>query len=143
LLLGADLAAATGAELLAVHAFTDITESANAPHRRDEDWARLVAGAEAELDATVAAALPGYPKVRFRRQVLAGTTLRVLMDHAASARMIVVGRRGKRAPAGATVLGSTSRGLVESAPCPVVVPPAVATGVGVAAGRDGAGLLVR
>jgi nucleotide-binding universal stress UspA family protein len=126
--LGADLAAATGAELLALHAFTDMTESGGTPHRRREDWARLVEEAQEELAATAAAALVDCPTIRFRHLVVAGTTLRVLMDHAESARMIVVGQRDERAPAGEMVLGSTSRGLVEFAPCPVVVLPAAPAG---------------
>jgi nucleotide-binding universal stress UspA family protein len=124
--LGADLAAATGAELLAVHAFTDVSEAGGAPHRRHGAWAALVAQAESELDETVAGALESCPKVRFRRDVVAGTTLRVLMDLAGTARMIVVGQRDERAPAGEMLLGSTSRGLVEFAACPVIVSPAAA-----------------
>jgi nucleotide-binding universal stress UspA family protein len=41
--------------------------------------------------------------------------------------MIVVGQRDERALEGEMRLGSTSRGLVESAPCPVVVSPASAS----------------
>jgi nucleotide-binding universal stress UspA family protein len=125
---GADLAAAAGAELLAVHAFTDVSEAGGAPHRRHDAWAALVAQAETELGETVAGALGACPKVRFRREVVAGTTLRVLMDLAGTARMIVVGQRDERAPAGEMLLGSTSRGLVEFAPCPVVVSPAAKDG---------------
>jgi nucleotide-binding universal stress UspA family protein len=124
LVLGADLAAATGAELVAVHVFSDVTEAGGAPHRRHEDWARLVAETEDELEQTLVQALEGCPKVRFRRMVLAGTTLQVLMDYARSARVVVVGQRDERAPRGEMLLGSTSRGLVEFAPCPVVVLPA-------------------
>jgi nucleotide-binding universal stress UspA family protein len=127
--LGTDLAAATGAELLAVHAFTDISETGGAPHRR-QDWARLVVEAEEELDAALASAVEHGPKVRSRRDVVAGTTLRVLMDLAGSARMIVVGQRDERVASGAMLLGSTSRGLVQFAPCPVVVVPATARAEG-------------
>jgi nucleotide-binding universal stress UspA family protein len=137
LVLAADLAAATGGELLAVYAFTDVTGSGGAPHRRHEDWARLVAEAEADLDATVAAALTECPRIRFSRRVVAGTTLGVLMDHARSARMIVVGQRDERAPAAEMVLGSTSRGLVEFAPCPVVVLPASSHGTADVLGGPG------
>jgi nucleotide-binding universal stress UspA family protein len=134
LVLGADLAAAVGGELLAVHAFTDVTGSGGAPRRRHEDWARLVAEAAADLDATVAAALTRCPRIRSSRRVVAGTTLGVLMDHAGSARVVVVGQRDERAPAGEMVLGSTSRGLVEFAPCPVVVLPVTAGRSGVVTG---------
>jgi nucleotide-binding universal stress UspA family protein len=132
LVLGADLAAATGADLLAVHAFTDVSASGGSPHRRQEDWARLVAEAEAELEQTAAAAIADRPQVRFSYRVVAGTTLRVLIDQAESARAVVVGQRDERSPAGEMVLGSTSRGLVEFAPCPVVVLPATASGAGAA-----------
>lgn len=126
LLLGADLAAATGAELVAVHAFTDMTEYGSAPHRRHTSWQQLVAEAEADLEEAEAAALDECPMVEFHHRVVEGTTLRVLMDQAEDARVVVVGQRDDRAPAGEMVLGSTSRGLVEFAPCPVVVLPATA-----------------
>ena len=126
--LGVELAAAIGAEVLAVHAFTEMSEAGGAPHRRHEDWAQLVATAEAELDETVERVVEGCPDVQVRREVVAGTTLGVLMDLAGTARVIVVGQRDERAPVGEMVLGSTSRGLVEFAPCPVVVSPAAARG---------------
>jgi nucleotide-binding universal stress UspA family protein len=132
--LAADLAAATGAELLAVHAFTDMTES----HRRHEGWNRLVAEAETELEATLSAALDDCPMIPFRQLVVPGTTLGLLMDHAEDARMIVVGQRDERAPAREMVLGSTSRGLVEFAPCPVVVLPATSVEGDPAAGMRAA-----
>lgn len=122
--LGAELAAAFAAELLAVHAFTDVDESGGTPHRRHEDWPELVAQAEAELDAVMTQAAQRWPQVRLRRDVVAGTTLSVLMDRASTARAIVVGQRGEHAPVGKMLLGSTSRGLVEFAPCPVVISPA-------------------
>ncbi|WP_214401404.1 universal stress protein [Pseudonocardia lacus] len=86
----------------------------------------MVAEAGTELDDALARALDDRPEVRFHRRVEAGTALRVLMDHAASARMIVVGQRDERAPVGEMLLGSTSRGLVEFAPCPFVVLPTAA-----------------
>ena len=124
--LGADLALATGAELLAVRAFTEVDGSGTAAHLRHEDWAQLVAIAGTEVDEALTRVLEHRSGVRFRREVVAGTTLRVLMDLARTARMIVVGQRDGRGPAGVMRLGSTSRGLVEFAPCPVVVSPAAA-----------------
>jgi nucleotide-binding universal stress UspA family protein len=50
--------------------------------------------------------------------------LRALMHLAREARLLVVGHRGHR-PARGVGLGSTSRALVEFAPCPVVVTPPV------------------
>jgi nucleotide-binding universal stress UspA family protein len=104
-----------------VHAFTDVSTSGGHPHRVREGWGTLVAHAEAALDEVVDAAERRHPRVRFRRLVVAGTALTVLIQEAATARMVVVGQRDERVPTGPMVLGSTSRGLVEFAPCPVVV----------------------
>ncbi|HZG91418.1 MAG TPA: universal stress protein [Pseudonocardia sp.] len=137
--LGAEVALAAGAEVLAVHAFTDVSEAGGALRRRHEGWGAIVADARAELDRVAAAAQERHPDVRIRCSVEEGTALRVLLDHAETARALVVGQRDQQAPAGEMLLGSTSRGLVEFAPCPVVVCPASAgRGATTAASRAGA-----
>jgi nucleotide-binding universal stress UspA family protein len=45
--------------------------------------------------------------------------LRALLDHSVGARLVVVGHRGRTTARG--LLGSTARGLIRSAPCPVIV----------------------
>jgi nucleotide-binding universal stress UspA family protein len=60
-----------------------------------------------------------HPDLDVERRVLNDTALRALLEQARDARMIVVGHRDRESVVGR--LGSTSRGLVEFAPCPVVV----------------------
>lgn len=55
-----------------------------------------------------------------------GTALRTLLDLAVSARVLVAAPRGAARPPSSDdgmLLGSTSRGLVGFAPCPVVLAP--------------------
>ncbi len=93
MLLGAELAAGSGAALLAVQAVTEVTDGVGAPRGRDTGWAELCAAAERSVDAQVALVRERYPDVRVDGSVVAGTALPVLLDQAATARMIVVGRR--------------------------------------------------
>jgi nucleotide-binding universal stress UspA family protein len=54
-----------------------------------------------------------------QRHPVDDTAMRALLEQAKDTRVVVVGHRGGASAAGR--LGSTSRGLVEFAPCPVVV----------------------
>jgi nucleotide-binding universal stress UspA family protein len=121
LLLGADLAESLGARLVAAHMWADIVPGPHGGARRSrqdenvlaEEGARLL---DTELDL-VAAAHPALPVERILAEDAA---LRALMHRASSARMLVVGYRGRH-EVGGMMPGSTSSGLVEFAPCPVVV----------------------
>jgi nucleotide-binding universal stress UspA family protein len=118
--LAADLAAASGAHLVAVHAWTDVVGDASGGVRRvDSSDAELVAHARELLDVFAERARDRHPDLAVERHPVNDTALRALLEQAAGARMVVVGHRGKEAAAAR--LGSTSRGLVEFAPCPVVV----------------------
>jgi len=101
--LAGELAAGLGAGLVVVHA------------RSDTAGGRADLGLEEQLQRVV----PGLP---VERRIVADTALRALLDLAGTARMVVVARRG-HVPAAGVRLGSTTRGLVEFAPCPVVVAP--------------------
>jgi len=70
------------------------------------------------LDVLVKPVLERHADLDVERRVVNDTALRALLDQARDARMVVVGHR-RAAVIGR--LGSTSRGLVEFAPCPVVV----------------------
>jgi nucleotide-binding universal stress UspA family protein len=87
-------------------------------HRAAESAAELAAVAAQRLDRCLAPVQVAYPALPVERVVVDDTALRALLERAADARMLLVGhRRGHRAGR----LGSTSRGLVGFAPCPVVV----------------------
>lgn len=76
------------------------------------------------VDQALAAA--GSPDVAIERVVTAGAPVRSLLDAAATADVVVVGRRGA---GGFTrlLLGSVSEKVARHAPCPVVVCPADAS----------------
>jgi nucleotide-binding universal stress UspA family protein len=114
LLLAADVAVALGARLDAVHA------CAGEPR----------AAAEALLDAELAAVAQAHPGLPVEREIVEDTPVRPLIDRADGARMLVVGQRGHVPEPTMLHPGSTSRALVEFAPCPVVVTSVVGTVAG-------------
>jgi nucleotide-binding universal stress UspA family protein len=61
-----------------------------------------------------------HPELPIERRVVADGPLSALLDVGLGARLIVVGSRGVRTQTG-MLMGSTSRGLVEFCPCPVLV----------------------
>ena len=72
----------------------------------------------ARLDRCLRPVREANPGLPIERHVVDDTALRALLEQAAQARVVVVGhRRGSDG----RHLGSTSRGLVAFAPCPVVV----------------------
>lgn len=121
----ADLAATLGARLVGTRVWSDVVAASDGTaHRRTEEWPVLEAEARDLLDVELARVTAARPGIEVQRDVDEDSPLRALLDRADTARMIVVGHR--RLPAsgpGGTgmLLGSTSRGLVEFAGCPVVV----------------------
>jgi nucleotide-binding universal stress UspA family protein len=118
--LAGELAGALGAGLVAVHAWSDVQSSAGGLHRASESCTALADEAASGLDEQlerVASRLTGVP---VERRLVDGTPVRALLEMAATARMVVVAQRDD-GPAAGVHLGSTGRGLVEFAPCPVVV----------------------
>jgi nucleotide-binding universal stress UspA family protein len=119
--LAADIGGSLGAGLLAVHTWSDVAAGAGGGvHRDSATWAELSDHAERTLDEQLARTAAHRGAVSLERRLVAGTPLRALLDLAGAARVVVVAQRGHTPPAGVQ-LGSTSRGLVEFAPCPVVV----------------------
>jgi nucleotide-binding universal stress UspA family protein len=118
--LAAELAAAFGARLVAVHAWTDVVADASGGlHRSAASGTELAARAAELLDTRLTPVQDRHPGVVVERHVVNDTALNATLDQAREARTLVVGHRS--AVAATSRLGSTSRGLVEFAPCPVVV----------------------
>jgi nucleotide-binding universal stress UspA family protein len=118
--LAAALAAASSARMIAVYAWTDVVADASGGlHRTRADGTELAGRAVELLDALVKRLGDRHSDLDVERRVVNDTALRALLEQARDARMIVVGRRDRASVVGR--LGSTSRGLVEFAPCPVVV----------------------
>ncbi|MFC4944917.1 universal stress protein [Pseudonocardia sp. GCM10023141] len=139
LALAADLASSLGAGLVAVHTWSDVVAGPDGAARRCvADAPALAAAASATLIAELAPVLAAHPDLPVERHVVGDTPLRALLTAARRARMIVVGQRGHRPPAG-MLLGSTSQALVEFAPCPIVVTRADPESLVVVSGADVAG----
>lgn len=119
--LAAELAEGWGAALLVVHTWRDVAnEPGRGIYRVPEDWDKMAADATEMLNHTVDAVHAVHPDLTIERRVVADGPLSALLDVAPDARLIVVGSRGKR-PKPGMLMGSTSRGLVEFCPCPVLV----------------------
>jgi len=117
--LGAALAVGFGARLVVLHAWSDVVEDAHGVHRSTTSGTDLAAAAVTRLDLCLQPVREAHPNLEVERHVADDTALRALLEHAAKARAVVVGHR--RGPGPGRYLGSTSRGLVAFAPCPVVV----------------------
>jgi nucleotide-binding universal stress UspA family protein len=116
---GAALAVGFGARLVVLHAWSDVVEDAHGMHRTTTSGTELAGRAVARLDQCLRPLREAYPNLAIERHVVDDTALRALLEQAAEARAVVVGHR--RGPGPGRHLGSTSRGLVAFAPCPVVV----------------------
>ena len=123
----AGLARSWAAPLVAVHTWADVVAGIHGGVRRTEAPATLEAEAGALLEAELDAVARSHPELPMQREVVGDTPVRALA-RAGDARVLVVGHRGDTDSG--MLHGSTSRTLVEFAPCPVVVisPAAVPAG---------------
>jgi nucleotide-binding universal stress UspA family protein len=114
-------ASACGAELVAVHAWTDLVlETAFLGGAAVLDFTPLAEQAEEVLGERLAGWQEKYPDVPVTRVVVRERPTDALLRHAEHAQLIVVGSRGRGGFRG-LLLGSTSQHLLRHAPCPVVV----------------------
>ena len=114
-------ASAYGAELVAVHTWSDLlVETAFAGGAAALDFSPLAQTAAAELGERLAGRLAEYPDVRVTRYVERERPSAALLRHAENARLVVVGTRGRGGVRG-LLLGSTSQHLLHHAPCPIAV----------------------
>jgi nucleotide-binding universal stress UspA family protein len=117
---GADLAKSLGCRLLAVHCWSDVYATPAGGAHRSRSPETLAATAAAALDGQLQPIIDRYPDLAVERKLVDAPPLQALIEHAAGARMLVVGTRGRTAQTG-ILMGSTSLALVEFAACPVVV----------------------
>jgi nucleotide-binding universal stress UspA family protein len=116
-------AALRGTDVVAVHAWRDVTmEAAIGGFGSFVDWT----GVEAEERRLLAEAVAGWldkePDVALREVVVRVRPVPALLDEAGSAEMLVVGHRHRGVFAR---IGSTVHGLLHRAPCPLAVVPVV------------------
>lgn len=111
----ADLAAATGARVEAVHAWTELAVSfgGEVEEAREDEAAAL-------LDAELRRLRELRPAQAVVAELAAATPMQALLDRAGEAHAVVVGHR-RGTPHSELQPGSTARALVAFASCPVVV----------------------
>jgi len=109
-----------GADLIAVHAWSDVTLSTLTAHNQGLPWASI----EAAEGAVMAEALAGwqeqYPDVQVSKVVVEDRPVRNLLSYTETAQLLVVGSRGRGGFA-SMLLGSTSTALLHVAECPLLI----------------------
>ncbi|GAA3501628.1 universal stress protein [Streptomyces prasinosporus] len=117
-------AALHGTDLVALHAWTGWNAPLPAPQDERTPYANEpgapATGEERLLSETLAGHQERYPGVRVRREVVHGGTREALIEASRTARLLVVGARGRGGFAG-LVLGSVSQAMLHHAHCPVAV----------------------
>lgn len=111
-----------GCPLMAVHCWQGPSSDVRAARGRDdpadeEPWQHSIAS---ELDQRLGQVGARFPDVQAQAVTIRGRPAAVLLEKAATAQLIVVGTRGRGELKG-MLLGSTSRAMVQHAPCPVIV----------------------
>ena len=76
------------------------------------------------IDTALAGWTEKYPDVEVRQSVVHAHAVPALVEHSATAQLLVVGSRGRGGFAG-LLLGSVSHGVLQHATCPVAVVPGV------------------
>ncbi|MCP2288384.1 universal stress protein [Nocardia amikacinitolerans] len=116
-----DEACARGAELVVVHAWSDLSEAQFAGTSYLQiPIAELETAEHALLSERLAGWQEKYPTVTVTRRVHLSGARKHLIEWSKSAQLVVVGSRGRGGFRG-LLLGSTSNHLVQHAHCPVLV----------------------
>lgn len=116
-------ASARGAELIAVYTWSDVLlELAFTGERDALDVSRIAEEGWELLAQRMAGWQEQYPDVRIVREVVRERASKALLRYSETARMVVVGSRGRGGFSG-LLLGSTSQHLLYHASCPVAVVP--------------------
>ncbi|MGH4025866.1 MAG: universal stress protein [Pseudonocardiaceae bacterium] len=116
-----DAASRAGAPLTAVHTWSDVAvEQLWGPPPSLLDWEAIREDQRRVLDERLAGWLDKYPEVTVKAVVEQDRPAHRLREAGRSARLLVVGSRGRGGFTG-MLLGSTSRTLVYHAPCPLAV----------------------
>lgn len=115
-------AAARSCPLLAVHTWIDpqVQLAASGLSLSHDQWDQLQTRQQAWLAEQLAGFCQRYPDVPVERVLSPDPAAHALTAHAHNAQLLVVGSRGRGGFAG-MVLGSTSRALLQTAPCPVMI----------------------
>ncbi|AWB84885.1 universal stress protein [Corynebacterium liangguodongii] len=115
-------ASARGAELIAVHTWMDAPiQGPGAGYAITEDyWYAMQQGQEDKLNKYLAELEERYSEVKVRKVITRDRPVRALAEAAKGAQLLITGSHGRGGFKG-MLLGSTSRALLQSAPCPMMV----------------------
>lgn len=115
-------ASARGTTLIAVHTWMDpqVQAAAAGISLTGDDWKQLEEQQLGVLSERLAGFSDRYPDVTVERFVTRDRAVRALVSKSEGAQLVVVGSHGRGGFAG-MVLGSTSRAMLQAAPCPVMV----------------------
>ena len=115
-----DEASLRGADLIVLHAWTDVTLSTVSPLEQGLPWASIETEEQARLTESLSAWRQQFPDVGVRTVIVQDRPLRHLQSYADTAQLLVVGSRGR---GGFTdmLLGSTSTALLYTAQCPLLI----------------------
>lgn len=115
-------AAARGAELVAVHTWIDMQVQASLAGlaAAQEQWDTIEAEQRELLAERLEKFTEKFPDVKITKVVTRDRPVRALAEASEGAQLLVVGSHGRGGFKG-MLLGSTSRALLQSAPCPMMV----------------------
>ena len=115
-------AQARGAELVAVHTYLEnqMHEPVAGAILGDDQWTRFEKEREEKLDSALAPLVEQFPDVKVTKVVTRDRPVRALVDQAKNAQLLITGSHGRGGFKG-MLLGSTSRALLQAAPCPMMV----------------------
>ena len=113
---------ARGAELVAVHTWMDmqVQSSLSGLTAAQQQWEEIEAEQVAMLSDRLQPMVAQYPNVQVKKVIARDRPVRALSEQADGAQLLVVGSHGRGGFKG-MLIGSTSRALLQSAPCPMMV----------------------
>ena len=113
---------ARGAELVAVHTWMDMQVQASLAglSAAQQQWEEVEQEQIDMLTERLQPMADAHPEVQVRKVITRDRPVRALVENSEGAQLLVVGSHGRGGFKG-MLLGSTSRALLQSAPCPMMV----------------------
>ncbi|SUE14558.1 Usp family protein [Rhodococcus gordoniae] len=113
-------ACALEAPLVVLHTWTEQSTLTYGEGSRFRDWSAYVEYRKKEMITNTAGYTEQYPDVDVSYRVERGKPDIVLLEESKTAQLVVVGSHG-RSPLAASIVGSSSQGLIHHSCCPVMI----------------------
>ena len=109
-------------ELGAVHTYLEnqVHEPMAGAILAEDQWKQFEREREEKLSSELAPLVEEFPDVRVKKVVTRDRPVRALVDQSKNAQLLITGSHGRGGFKG-MLLGSTSRALLQAAPCPMMV----------------------